>query len=517
MNVAEFLAKSARTYADCEAIRFGSEALTYAQLHSEVGRVAGALTAAGVARGDRVVVWMPNRMELPIGLLAAFHGGFVAVPVNARLHPAEVTYILSNSGARALLYDASLATVAEGWAGSLDPNLLVFEAATLPRAEAPIGCASMEPDESAWLFYTSGTTGFPKGADLTHGNLVAAAMNCLADICSFQPEDVVLHAAPLTHGSGMYLMPALARGSRNLVLTGSFDPGRLFALVRLERVSVIAFVAPTQIVALIDHPDAAVADMSSLRAVVYGGGPMYVRHIRRALDLWGPIFVQLYGQGESPMTGTYLRQLDHLGSGEDQARRLGSIGIARTDVELRVFDADEQPLPPGEVGELVIRSATVMRGYWANPTATAEALRGGWLHTGDVGFCDSDGYIHLVDRAKDMIVSGGNNVYAREVEEALLAHPAVKEVAVIGIPDDYWGEAVHAIVVFLVPVTAEELIVHCRERLAAYKRPRSIALVESLPKNAYGKVLKRELRKEHWGDQGRLIAGGEAATTTQEK
>jgi acyl-CoA synthetase (AMP-forming)/AMP-acid ligase II len=341
-------------------------------------------------------------------------------------------------------------------------------------------------------------------------------MNCLADIHSFQPEDVVLHAAPLTHGSGMYLLPALARGSRNLVLTGSFDPARLFSVVREERVTVIAFIAPTQVVAMIDHPAAAAADMSSLKAVVYGGGPMYVRHIRRALELWGPIWVQLYGQGETPMTGTYLRQLDHVGSGEEQARRLGSIGIPRTDVELRVFDSEDRPLPPGEVGELVVRGPTVMRGYWGNPGATAEALRGGWLHTGDVGYADPDGYLHLVDRAKDMIVSGGNNVYAREVEEALLAHPAVSEVAVIGVPDSYWGEAVHAIVVAGAPVTAEDLVAHCRERLAAYKRPRSVAFVESLPKNAYGKVLKRELRQEHWGGGAadRLIAGGETSETT---
>jgi acyl-CoA synthetase (AMP-forming)/AMP-acid ligase II len=260
---------------------------------------------------------------------------------------------------------------------------------------------------------------------------------------------------------------------------------------------------------MIDHPEAGAADMSSLQSVVYGGGPMYVRHIRRALDLWGPIWVQLYGQGETPMTGTYLRRLDHLGSGEEQARRLGSIGIPRTDIELRVFDSEDRPLPPGEIGELVIRGATVMRGYWGNPTATAEALRSGWLHTGDVGYADPDGYLHLVDRAKDMIVSGGNNVYAREVEEALLTHTAVSEVAVIGVPDDYWGEAVHAIVVAGSPVTAEELVAHCRERLAAYKRPRSVAFVESLPKNAYGKVLKRELRQQLWGGEERLIAGGE--------
>jgi acyl-CoA synthetase (AMP-forming)/AMP-acid ligase II len=323
-------------------------------------------------------------------------------------------------------------------------------------------------------------------------------MNCLADLYSFRVEDIVLHAAPLTHGSGLYMLPSLARGSLNvLTQPGPFDPAAIFDLIRAHHVTAVAFLAPTQIVAMLNHPGAAGADLSSLRAVIYGGGPMYVQHIRRALDRWGPIFIQLYGQGETPMTGTYLRREDHLGAGEDQARRLASVGIPRTDVELRIHDPNDRPLQPGEIGEVVIRSATVMKGYWRNAEATAATLRNGWLHTGDLGYEDPDGYVHLVDRAKDLIISGGNNVYAREVEDVILTHPEVVEVAVVGIPDDYWGEVVHAVMVARSPiaVTAADIIEHCRAHLASYKKPKAVHFVPELPKNAYGKVLKRELQE----------------------
>jgi acyl-CoA synthetase (AMP-forming)/AMP-acid ligase II len=351
-------------------------------------------------------------------------------------------------------------------------------------------------DDPAWLFYTSGTTGRPKGAVLTHSNLTSMVMNCLADLYSFQPEDVVLHSAPMTHGSGLYLLPSIARGASNLIQPGTFEPGILFESIARRGVTVIPFLAPTQIVAMIEHPDAETADLSSVRCVIYGGGPMYVRHIRKALALWGPIWVQLYGQGESPMTGTYLRREDHLGSGSDQERRLRSIGIPRTDIELRIVDQGGRALEQGQVGELVLRGGTVMRGYWDDPEATAETLRGDWLHTGDLGYQDESGYVHLVDRLKDMIVSGGNNIYAREVEDVILTHPAVVEVAVVGVPDDYWGEAVHAFVVGREgePLSDSDIVEHCRLSLASYKKPKSVSFVSHLPKNAYGKVLKGELR-----------------------
>jgi acyl-CoA synthetase (AMP-forming)/AMP-acid ligase II len=448
------------------------------------------------------VLWAQNRPELVIALLGALRGGFVAVPVNARLHPSEVAYINENAKASATVFDRELAAQEAGWIDALPAHVMSIPLDSLPERSAPLEVVDASTSDDAWLFYTSGTTGRPKGAILTHGNLLAMAMNCLADLYSFQREDTVLHAAPLTHGSGLMMLPALARGAHNvLTARGHFDPAAIFELIAAKRISAIAFLAPTQIVALMNHPGAATADLSSVQAVIYGGGPMYVEHIRRALDLWGPIFIQLYGQGETPMTGTYLRPADHLGEGSDQARRLGSVGIARTDVDLKIHDAQGRVLPPGEVGEIVIRAATVMKGYWRDPEATAQTLRDGWLHTGDLAYEDPDGYVHLVDRAKDMIISGGNNVYAREVEDAILTHPRVAEAAVVGVPDDYWGEAVIA---FVVPKEAETLapddvIEHCRRRLASYKKPKSVFFVSELPKNAYGKVLKRELRQRLGG------------------
>jgi acyl-CoA synthetase (AMP-forming)/AMP-acid ligase II len=264
---------------------------------------------------------------------------------------------------------------------------------------------------------------------------------------------------------------------------------------------------------LIEDPALGSSDLSTLRCVPYGGGPMYVEQVKRAIDLLGPIWVQIYGQGETPMTGTYLRPQEHRYDSLEAERRLGSAGITRTDIELRVVDLEGREVPDGEVGEIAIRGVTVMKGYWDDPSATQEALRDGWLHTGDLGYMDADGYVFIVDRAKDMIISGGNNVYPREVEEVLLRHPQIVEAAVVGIPDPDWGESVHAVIVTRpeAMMTVADVIELCRANLAGYKKPRSVEFVAELPKNAYGKVLKRELREKYWAGHDRRIGGGPAA------
>jgi acyl-CoA synthetase (AMP-forming)/AMP-acid ligase II len=238
-----------------------------------------------------------------------------------------------------------------------------------------------------------------------------------------------------------------------------------------------------------------------------------VEQLKRAIDLLGPIWVQIYGQGETPMTGTYLRPQEHRYDSAEAERRLGSAGITRTDIELRVVDLEGREVPDGEVGEITIRGVTVMKGYWGDPSATEEALRDGWLHTGDLGYMDADGYVFIVDRAKDMIISGGNNVYPREVEEVLLAHPQIVEAAVVGIPDPDWGESVHAVIATRpeATMTAADVIELCRANLAGYKKPRSVEFVAELPKNAYGKVLKRELRERYWAGHDRRVGGGSGA------
>jgi long-chain acyl-CoA synthetase len=275
-------------------------------------------------------------------------------------------------------------------------------------------------------------------------------------------------------------------------------------------VSHIAFLAPTQIIKMLEDFKPGEFDLSSLKAVCYGGAPIYVEHLRRAIEAFGPVFAQIFGQGEAPITITGLNAAAHaelLAAGDD---RIGSAGTIRTDVEARAVDADGRELPPGEAGEIVVRGDVVMKGYWDNPEATAEAIRDGWLHTGDIGAFDERGYLFLLDRAKDMIISGGNNVYPREVEEVIVLHPAVANVVVLGIPDDYWGEAVHAVVV-LEPgadATAEEIVAHCGRSLAGYKKPKAVDFVDELPVSGYGKVLRREVRERYWAGQQRRVSGG---------
>lgn len=485
------LAKAALPHRSRPALAFGDRRWTYAELELWCSRVAGGLLELGLERGDRVVIWMHNRPELAVLMMACWKAGLCVVPANFRLHPSEVTYLTENSRAAAIFCDEAFP------APSVPPVVRVASALELPFGR-PVTAVEVAPEDPAWLFYTSGTTGRPKGATLSHRVVLASTMNCLADMWSYQPEDTVLHAAPLSHGSGFYLLPGLARGSLNIISDQpAFEPEAVCALIERERVSALAFLAPTMIVKLLNDGALRRHDLSSLRHASYGGGPMYAANIKQAVLELGQIWVQLYGQGETPMTATYLRAADHRWDDADSERRLSSVGVARTDVDVRILDDDDREVGRDEIGQICVRAETVMLGYWDNPVATAETLRGGWLHTGDLGYRDEGGYIFLVDRAKDMIISAGNNIYAREVEEALLTHPTVLEVAVIGRPDDYWGESVHAVVVLRPNSVADEaeLIEHVRGQIASYKKPRSIEFMPELPKNSYGKVLKTALRE----------------------
>jgi acyl-CoA synthetase (AMP-forming)/AMP-acid ligase II len=323
----------------------------------------------------------------------------------------------------------------------------------------------------------------------------------------FGTAEVDLHAAPLSHGSGLYALPNIAKAATNIISQKSFDAENILQLIEKYEVTNF-FAAPTMIKRLLECPAFDQYNVSSIKAVVYGGAPMLVNDMMTAMEKLGPCLVQLYGQGESPMTITFLAHEDHVLEGSpEQMKRLGSAGYARTGVEVAVVDARDQPLPTGEVGEIVTRSDLVMKGYWRNPEATADTLRNGWLHTGDVGYLDEQGYLFLMDRSKDMIISGGENIYPREIEEAIIRHAAVREVAVIGIPDPEWGEAIKA-VVSLVPgqsVSEAELIDFCKQQIASYKKPKSVDFVDELPKNSYGKIVKRELRDRYWSDRERKV------------
>ena len=512
MNIGRLLTKSARSFPQHLAIAHGTSTWTYAQFNERANRFADSLRQLGVSRNDHVALLMYNEPQLLEAMFACFKLGCGCVPINFRLHPNEFSFIIDQSESTIVVATPQfneplkqhrdhlprvrhIITTAGSYGELLDYETV------LSGGSSAFEDADVAPNDVAWLFYTSGTTGRPKGAMLTHRNLMVMAMNCLADMCpGCGPNDVTLHAAPLSHGSGLYAIPNVAKAAAHVIpVDTSFEPQVVLKLIEQFRVTNV-FVAPTMLKRLIDCPDLEHHDLSSLKSVVYGGAPMLVEDLTNAIAKLGPCLVQLYGQGESPMTITYLPHRDHLPDGDnDQRKRLASVGIPRTDVEVAVVDSDDRELPPGESGEIVTRSDMVMKGYWHEPEATADTLRNGWLHTGDVGYFDERGYLFLMDRSKDMIISGGENIYPREIEEVLIRHPAVREVAVIGVPDSEWGEAVKAVVstVSGSQVTERELIDFCRENIASFKKPRSVDFVDEIPKNNYGKIVKRLLREKY--------------------
>ncbi len=506
MNLAAMLARASRLHGNRPALVRGA-AVThdYRQLSQDVAALAGSLrNSLNLAPGDRVAIAMANCAELAIVKWACWHAGLCAVPINAKLHRREFEYILADSGTRVCFTDAKL----ENTVGGLDDTIPSLDRVisvssrewSALLAADPMPLTDVAPDDNAWLFYTSGTTGQPKGATLTHRNLVAQTMNFFADVDQVTPENGIIHSAPMTHGSGCYGLPYVAKGGCQIIPeSGGFDPAEMLELIGKNGGGVSFFFAPTMIVRLLAHPALGDADTSNLRTIIYGGGPMYVADLQRGIEMLGQKFVQIYGQGEAPMTITGLTRAMHVETSHPRyLERLGSVGAARTDVEVKVFDQDDNELPTGEIGEVVLRGDVVMKGYWNNPDATAKAMSSGWLHTGDMGAFDEDGFLTLKDRSKDMIISGGTNIYPREIEEVLLRHTAVEEVSVIGKPHADWGEEVIAFVVAKPgqDVDAPELDQICLDNIARFKRPKQYRFVDSLPKNNYGKILKTELRTQ---------------------
>ena len=482
MNLVHLLLRSARWLPEQPALALGKRPLVaYGELALRVSRIASGLrTKLNLAPGDRIALAMKNCAEYHQILFACWHAGLTAVPMNAKLHAKEFAYILENSGAKACFVTPDIASSIPGGIGTGELKDFMGEAS--PPAET-------SPDDPAWLFYTSGTTGVPKGAVLTHRNLMFQTHAYFADIDPLGPGDSILHPAPLSHGSGCYALPHFAAGAVNVIPeSGSFEPEEIFELLEHWPGSSF-FAAPTMVVRLL--ASRAARSPRHLKTIVYGGAPMYVADSLRAIELFGPRLYGLYGQGEAPMTITGLPQSEHA-----KKAHLETAGIPRTGCEVKVFDDDERELPAGETGEIVTRSDCVMAGYWKNPEASAKAKRGGWLHTGDVGSMNAQGFLTIKDRSKDMIISGGSNIYPREIEEVLLRHPAVAECSVVGRPHAEWGEEVVAFVVRRSAVKTEELDSLCLENIARFKRPREYRFVESLPKNNYGKILKTELRKQ---------------------
>jgi len=503
MNLANWLYAIARIQPDKPAL-FDGEYLraTYADFARHASSLARDLAAAhGLRAGDRVAIFARNCVEYLEVLYAVWWAGGVVVPINHKLHPLEALWIAENAQARVIFTeDGKRFAAAELPAGCVelpmqgDAYRRMTEA--YPVAEPPLRIA---PDELAWLFYTSGTTGHPKGVMLSHANLVAVSTNYTLDVDTVTPSDAVLYAAPMSHGAGIYSMVHVRVGARHVVpASRGFDAAEILELApRIGNVSM--FAAPTMVKRLVDAARLAGHQGEGIKTIIYGGGPMYVSDIKAALAVMGPRFVQIYGQGESPMTISVLsRQIIADRQHPRWEERLASVGTAQSCVDLRVVDEQMRDCAPGVAGEIVVRGPSVMRGYWRNEAATRETIVDGWLRTGDIGYLNEDGFLTMTDRIKDVIISGGTNIYPREVEEVLARHEAVAEVSVVGEPDAEWGEIVVAFVVPRAPgaVDASELDHWCRAHMASFKKPKKYIFCTELPKNNYGKVLKTELRKQ---------------------
>ncbi|QEN14078.1 AMP-binding protein [Mycobacterium sp. ELW1] len=485
VNLFATLDQAAARFADRGAVYRGEQQLhTWSELRQRALRLAASLRRVH-APGQRIAIASENRAEIIELFYGVWAAECVVVPVNFKLHPREMAQILEDCGAAKVFASPKIAADLTPYSpvdveriGGPDYDRLF----TAPPAEVPV----TDPSTLAWLFYTSGTTGRSKGAMLSHRSLTAMTVAHLADIDSPDENCSLLHAAPMSHGSGLYIAPYVLRGVRQVVsASGAFDPDEFLDLCAAYPGS-SAFLAPTMIQRLVDTGREAPA---TLRMIVYGGGPMYVDGLKKAMAAFGPVFAQIYGQGESPMTITGLRRDDH--ELADDAI-LGSVGYPRAGVEVAVLRADGGRAEPGQIGEIVCRGDVVMSGYWNNPEATRDTVRQGWLYTGDMGSFDDRGYLTLHDRSKDVVISGGSNIYPREVEEALLEHPDVAEACVVGAPDPEWGEVVVAFVVG--SAAGPTLDAHLLDRIARFKRPKRYVFVDELPKNSYGKVLKRELR-----------------------
>jgi acyl-CoA synthetase (AMP-forming)/AMP-acid ligase II len=492
LTVPELVARSARRAPGAPALAFEQDRRTFGELEERSNRLAAALGARGVESGAHVAMLQYNGIEFVEAFLAIQKLGACAVPVNFRLSREEVDYVLADSGATLAIADPELAPRA----GAVETIVVGpdYEEA-LAAAPAARGAHEVMGEDLAFLMYTSGTTGRPKGAMLSHQNLVVNTTNWLYEVGA-RPDDVWLSGLPLFHIGGLNgILPFLHLGALAVIEpSGGFDPAQSIARLARDHVSMCFFV-PTQWQEICSHPAVATVDRERLRKAMWGASQAPLPTLELLAATFPSVeIVNAFGQTEMSSNTCFLR-------GEDAIRKMGSVGRPALGVEARIVDESGEDVPPGEVGEIVYRGPTVMQGYHGKPEATAEAFAGGWFHSGDLVREDEEGFIYVVDRLKDMLISGGENVYPAEVERALIEHPAVAEVAVVGVPHSRWVETPLAVVVPApdAEVSEEELIEHCRERLAGYKKPSAVVFVDILPRNAAGKVLKRELRDLYSG------------------
>ncbi|MCQ4159350.1 acyl-CoA synthetase [Roseomonas sp. GC11] len=511
-NLAYFLTRAARRFPRAPAVIRGRRAWSWVEMDGRVSALARALARRGIVKGDRILVHAKNGPEILEIMFAAFRLGAVFVPTNVRLMPGDITYMAEQSGARAFLCQADCPEhaaavraarpdlAAFAWIAGPEPaeNGDGLEAWIAAEARAPLADADVEYNDPCWFFYTSGTTGRPKAAVLTHGQMAFVITNHLCDLLPGTTEaDVSLVVAPLSHGAGVHALTQVARGAATILPEGErLDPAEAWALVERHRVTNM-FTVPTILKLLVEHPARAAHDHRSLRHVIYAGAPMYREDQKRALAALGPVLVQYFGLGEVTGAITVLPPALHHAEDGPEAR-IGTCGFERTGMMVQIQDPEGRPVAAGESGEICVCGPAVFAGYWQNPKANAESFRDGWFRTGDLGHMDAEGFLSITGRASDMYISGGSNIYPREIEEKILAFPGLVECAVLGVPDPLWGEVGVAV---CVPAPGQALdvpalLAFLGERLARYKLPRHVFVQESLPKSGYGKITKALVRQE---------------------
>jgi len=513
-GIRDLPAAQAAKRGDKIALRFEGRTTTYGEFERRCNQVANALIAEGLPPQSRIALIAKNSDHFYELLFGAAKANCVLVPVNWRLAPPEISYIINDAQARLLLVGGEFADLTEDHTTEL-PTVAKIIGMDEAHGAWPAFTdwrdaqgdsdphITFRPDDTVVQMYTSGTTGHPKGTELTHANLLASTVGGTDGIGAWSAADISQVVMPQFHIAGtMWGIIGLYAGAEGVVMR-DVVPAAILESIQRDRITK-AFMVPAVILFLLQQPTCKDTDFSSLELIVYGASPMPMDLLRNAIKTLGCGFAQVYGLTETTGAITYLGAEEHTADGSE---RMKSCGLPIGDVEVAIFDPMDKPVPTGEIGEIVCRTALNMKGYWNKPDATANAIRNGWFHSGDAGYMDADGYVYIYDRVKDMIISGGENIYPAEVESALFGHPAVADVAVIGVPDATWGEQVKAIVVKApgADVDADALIAYTRERIAHYKAPKSVDFVDALPRNPSGKILKRTLREPYWEGHERQV------------
>jgi len=505
MNVGHILTRTAKNFPEREGLIIGGQRLTFKEIDERVNQLANSLLSKGLQKGDGVGLLFYNSLAYFESYLALYKAGLVWVRLNYRLSTSELVNMMRDSQASAIMHGPEFEKVGDEICNSISavklrihqgegPGLGYEDFLSSGNKEEP--SVEVNEEDLSDIWYTSGTTGEPKGIMITHGNILTCVQFLLSDVYWITEEDKLLTVGALSHAGSVRVLPFVLRGALN-VLHKSFDPLEIFKTIEREKITDISTV-PTMLLSLMDHPERRNYDLSSLKTITYAGAPTPVERIKEAVEIFGPILDQSFGQAESIITITHLPKHEHIISDDPELeKRLASVGREYPGVQIKVVNEEGKGCAPGEIGEVITKSDLVMRGYWNRPEQTAEALKNGWLYTGDLGYQDEKGYLYLMDRKHGRIITGGLNVYPREVEEVLAQHKSVAEVCVFGVPDPKWGEAVTAAVTLRPGTDASEqgLIEFCKGKVASYKAPKNLHILDSLPKTAYGKILQRELKR----------------------